>query len=163
MFRIIVDSLKTGLVTEKRPFEARPPFGFPVIDFSRCTLCEECARACPTGAIHTTTPAPGRRTLALSYAACIQCRECVTSCTEHAVSVGRDVEVAAHTREQLQRTASFDVDTATARCTSGRWTLAAVTAANWKLPRRRIRSLIWNGLASISWPVHGMRMCCSSQ
>ncbi len=117
MFRIIVDSLKTGLVTEKRPFEARPPFGFPVIDFSRCTLCEECARACPTGAIHTTTPAPGRRTLALSYAACIQCRECVTSCPEHAVSVGRDVEVAAHTREQLQRTASFDVDTATGRCT----------------------------------------------
>jgi len=117
MFRIIVDSLKTGIVTEKRPFEARPPFGFPVIDFSRCTLCEACARACPTGAIHTTAPAPGRRTLALSYAACIQCRECVTSCPEQAVSAGRDVEVAAHTREQLQQAASFDVDASTGRCT----------------------------------------------
>jgi Ni,Fe-hydrogenase III small subunit/formate hydrogenlyase subunit 6/NADH:ubiquinone oxidoreductase subunit I len=117
MFRIIVDSLKTGIVTEKHPFEVRPPFGFPVIDFPRCTLCDECARACPTGAIHTARPAPGRRTLALSYAACIQCRECVASCPEQAVSAGTDVEVAAYAREQLQQTASFDVDAATGRCT----------------------------------------------
>ncbi len=78
MFRIILDSLKTGIVTEQRPFDRRPPFGFPVIDFSRCTMCDECARVCPTGAIQTEAAAPGQRTLALSYAACIQCRECVT-------------------------------------------------------------------------------------
>ena len=59
MFRIIVDSLKTGIITEADPFDVRPPFGFPVIDFPRCTLCEECARSCPTGAIHTGPPRPG--------------------------------------------------------------------------------------------------------
>ena len=117
MFRIIVDSLKTGIVTEERPFDRRPPFGFPVIDFARCTACDECARVCPTGAIYTTTPAPGQRTLALSYASCIQCRECVAGCPEGAVSAGNDTEVAAFTREQLERSALFDVDPSTNRCT----------------------------------------------
>ncbi len=117
MFKIIVDSLRTGILTEPKPFEVRPPFGFPVIDFPRCTLCEECARACPTGAIHMGATEPGQRTLSLSYASCIQCRACVDACPEKAVSGGRDVEVAAFSREQLQQTASFDVNTATGACT----------------------------------------------
>jgi len=112
MFKIIVDSLRTGILTEPRPFDVRPPFGFPVIDFPRCTLCEECARACPTGAIHMGATEPGQRTLSLSYASCIQCRACVDACPEKAVSGGRDVEVAAFSREQLQQTASFDVNMA---------------------------------------------------
>ena len=116
MFKIIVDSIKTGVITESRPFDLRPPFGFPVIDFPRCTLCEECARACPTGAIHSQASGPDQRTLSLSYAACIQCRACVDACPENAVSAGRDVEVAAFTRQQLQQTASFDVDAATGAC-----------------------------------------------
>jgi Ni,Fe-hydrogenase III small subunit/Pyruvate/2-oxoacid:ferredoxin oxidoreductase delta subunit len=117
MFKIIVDSLKTGIITEARPFDARPPFGFPVIDFPRCTLCEECARWCPTGAIHAEEAGPGQRTLSLSYASCIQCRACVDACPEKAVSGGRDIEVAAFSRQQLQQTASFDVNAATGGCT----------------------------------------------
>jgi Ni,Fe-hydrogenase III small subunit/formate hydrogenlyase subunit 6/NADH:ubiquinone oxidoreductase subunit I len=117
MFKIIVDSLKTGVVTEQRPFDTRPPFGFPVIDFSRCTMCDECARVCPTGAIHAATTAPGQRTLTLSLAACIQCRECVNACGEHAITPGRDAEVAAYSRDQLRQAAVFDVDAATGRCT----------------------------------------------
>ena len=88
-----------------------------MIDFPRCTVCEECARACPTGAIHTGAAGPGQRTLSLSYASCIQCRACVDACPEKAVSGGRDVEVAAFSREQLQQTASFDVNAATGACT----------------------------------------------
>jgi len=117
MFSILVNSLKTGIVTEDRPFDARPPFGFPVIDFTRCTLCEECARSCPTGAIHIGTTAPGQRTLALSYGSCIQCRECVSACPDDAVSAGRATEVAAYTRAQLTQAAAFDVDPVTGRCT----------------------------------------------
>jgi Ni,Fe-hydrogenase III small subunit/formate hydrogenlyase subunit 6/NADH:ubiquinone oxidoreductase subunit I len=117
MFRIIMDSVRAGILTEAQPFDARPPFGYPVIDYARCTLCEACARACPTAAIRTTSTQPGHRMLSLSYASCIQCRACVEACGEHAVSPGRDVEVAAFTRQQLEETATFDVDEGTGACT----------------------------------------------
>jgi Ni,Fe-hydrogenase III small subunit/formate hydrogenlyase subunit 6/NADH:ubiquinone oxidoreductase subunit I len=109
MFRILGKSLRTGILTERRPFAGRPPFGFPVIDFAKCTACDECARACPTGAIQVTAPATGRRRVSLSYAACIQCRECVAACPEQAVSAGRDFEISAYTRDQLTHTGTFDV------------------------------------------------------
>lgn len=117
MFSIIAKSLKTGVLTEANPFGGHASFGFPTIDFSRCTACDECARACPTGAIQSATPAPGRKTLSLSYAACIQCRACVTGCPEQAVSVSSAVEIAAYSREQLAQTASFDIDPMTGRST----------------------------------------------
>jgi Ni,Fe-hydrogenase III small subunit/formate hydrogenlyase subunit 6/NADH:ubiquinone oxidoreductase subunit I len=117
MFRIILKSLQIGVLTETDPFGGHASFGFPVIDFSRCTACDECVRSCPTGAIQTATPSPGLKTLSLSYAACIQCRACVTGCPEQAVSVSNDVDIAAYSREQLARTASFDIDPATGRGT----------------------------------------------
>jgi Ni,Fe-hydrogenase III small subunit/Pyruvate/2-oxoacid:ferredoxin oxidoreductase delta subunit len=117
MFNIITKSLKTGVLTEANPFGTRASFGFPVIDFSRCTACDDCVRSCPTGAIRSETPDPNRKTLSVSYAACIQCGECVTACPEQAVDVSSDVEVAAYSREQLAQTASFDIDPATGRNT----------------------------------------------
>lgn len=139
MFSIIAKSLKTGVLTEANPFGARASFGFPVVDFSRCTACDECVRSCPTGAIQTTTPAPGRKTLSLSYAACIQCRECVTACPEEAVSVSTDVEVAAYSREQLARTASFDVDPVTGRGTFRHVEVAAGLSLSESADRLRAR------------------------
>jgi Ni,Fe-hydrogenase III small subunit/formate hydrogenlyase subunit 6/NADH:ubiquinone oxidoreductase subunit I len=110
VFRILSKSLKTGVVTKADPFQARPPLGLPVIDFARCTACEECARACPTAAIAFSAPAPDRRQLSLSYAACILCRECVEACPEQVVASGRDLDLAVYTREQLKQTASFELD-----------------------------------------------------
>ena len=115
MSSILGKSLMTGVLTEANPFGSRASFGFPVIDFNRCTACEACARSCPTGAIRTEATAKDRKTLSLSYAACIQCRECVAQCPEEAVSVSTGVEVAAYTREQLARRATFDIDPATSR------------------------------------------------
>jgi len=117
MLGILINSLKTGVITERHPLGVPASFGFPVIDFSRCTACDECARACPTGAISTTSAGAVKKIVTLSYAACLQCRACVTGCPEQAVSVSHDVEVAAYTRQQLARSASFDVDPATGRGT----------------------------------------------
>jgi len=121
MFRLITQSLTTGSLTEADPFGARASFGFPIIDFSRCTACAGCVEACPTGAIHASAPAAGRTTLTLSYASCIQCRACVAACPEQAVSAGHTIEIAAYSRQQLARTASFYVNPET-----GRWTLRDV-------------------------------------
>jgi Ni,Fe-hydrogenase III small subunit/formate hydrogenlyase subunit 6/NADH:ubiquinone oxidoreductase subunit I len=120
MIRILTTSLKTGVVTEPETFGARASFGFPIIDFSRCTACDDCARLCPTGAIRTSSPAPERRTLTVSYAACIQCGECVAGCPDRAISPSTRIDVAAYSREQLARTGVFVLDPAT-----GRWTFRA--------------------------------------
>jgi Ni,Fe-hydrogenase III small subunit/formate hydrogenlyase subunit 6/NADH:ubiquinone oxidoreductase subunit I len=117
MFNLLTKSLQTGVLTEANPFGTRASFGFPVMDFSRCTACDDCVRSCPTGAIQSAMPTTGWKTLTLSYAPCIQCRECVNACPEQAITVSHGVEVAAYTREQLARTASFTVDVGTGRTT----------------------------------------------
>jgi Ni,Fe-hydrogenase III small subunit/formate hydrogenlyase subunit 6/NADH:ubiquinone oxidoreductase subunit I len=125
MFRILARSARTGIVTDPRPLAARLHRGFPVIDFRRCTACGDCARACPTGAIEVaetgptrTGPSPGTgRTVSLSYGPCISCRECLPACPEGAVTAGNEFDLAAYTREQLTRRASFDLDPASGRAT----------------------------------------------
>ena len=115
MFRILAKSLKTGIVTKKDPFSARPPFGFPVIDFEACTACDECVRVCPTAALQTERGTPERKRLSLSYGLCIQCRECALACPQGAIRPGREQEVAVYSRDQLAQRASFDVDRETGR------------------------------------------------
>lgn len=117
MLGILAKSLRTGVITESDPFGAAATFGFPVIEFSRCTACEECARACPTGAIQVDASTHGTRTVALSYAACIQCRACVAACPEGAIGISTAVEIAAYTRGQLARSASYAIDPVTGRAT----------------------------------------------
>lgn len=117
MLDILSTSLRTGSLTEADPFGGHASFGFPVMDFTRCVACDACTRACPTGAIQAEAVTPVLTHVSLSYAACIQCRACVTACPEQAISVSPDIEVAAYSRDQLARTASFDVDPATGRGT----------------------------------------------
>lgn len=115
MFRILSKSLRTGIVTTKDPFSSRPSFGFPVIDYAACTACDECVRVCPTAALQADRPSPERKTLSLSLSLCIQCRECASACPEGAIHGGHQLEVAAYSRDQMTRRASFDVDRATGR------------------------------------------------
>ena len=117
MLGILLKSFKTGVITESDPLGVPASFGFPVIDFRRCTACDKCTRVCPTAAIDTATAGPNRKIVSLSYASCIQCRACVAGCPEQAVSVSHAVEVAAYTRQQLARSASFDIDPVSGRGT----------------------------------------------
>lgn len=116
MISIILKSLKTGVLTEAPSTAANVAFGFPIIDFARCVACDDCARACPTGAIET-APGPELKTVTLSYGACIQCQACVSACSEGAIGISHDVDVAAYTRSQLAQRASFAIDGASGRGT----------------------------------------------
>jgi Ni,Fe-hydrogenase III small subunit/NAD-dependent dihydropyrimidine dehydrogenase PreA subunit len=113
MLNILMKSMRIGRLTESHPFDARPSFGFPVIEFSRCTLCDRCVSACPTGAIRITAVNAAQRCLSLSYAACIQCRACVAACPDQAIRSGHDVDIATFTRQQLDHAALFDIDQTT--------------------------------------------------
>jgi Ni,Fe-hydrogenase III small subunit/formate hydrogenlyase subunit 6/NADH:ubiquinone oxidoreductase subunit I len=117
MLGILSKSLRTGVLTEANPFGRPAAPGFPVIDFSRCTACADCAAACPTTAIRTSTEDRARVVMSLSYASCIQCGACVTACGEQAVRLSDGPDIAAYTRQQLAQAASFDIDPATGRCT----------------------------------------------
>ena len=111
MFRILARSARTGIVTDEHPLAARPHRGFPAIDFRKCTACGDCASACPTGAIEV-AQTERARTVSLSYGQCISCRECVAACPEGAMTAGHGLDLAAYTRGQLTRRASFDLDPA---------------------------------------------------
>jgi Ni,Fe-hydrogenase III small subunit/formate hydrogenlyase subunit 6/NADH:ubiquinone oxidoreductase subunit I len=129
MFQILSRSLKTGVVTEPLASKAQAEFAFPILDFTRCTACDECARVCPTDAIQSIDTSPDRKTLSLFYGACIQCRECVARCPEQAIGVSHDIEVSAYTREQLTRSASFVVHPATGQGVVDRVHEPAITIA----------------------------------
>ncbi len=71
MFKFLEQS--SGILTNSFPeIVEEPPDGFrgkPEIDFARCTACDRCAAACPTGAI-TAGPspeAPGERIVSIDY------------------------------------------------------------------------------------------------
>lgn len=121
MFRILARSVRAGIVTDPQPLAPRLHRGFPVIDFSRCTACGDCARACPTGAIRVletggTAPGPSprtSRTVSLSYGQCISCQECFAVCPEAVVTAAGAFDPVAYTREQLTRCASFELEPST--------------------------------------------------
>ncbi len=136
MLTILSHSLRTGRLTEVNPFEARPPFGFPVIDFSRCTACRACVDACPTGAIRLTAGGADRQVLALSWAACTQCRDCLPACPERAIADGAQGDVTALTKAQLGHAAAFRLDAAT-----GRGHLLEVVAQDGPSPAESARQL----------------------
>ena len=115
MFSLLLPSLSRGVMTENARPEAVAEFGFPVIDFDRCVACDRCAVVCPTRAIQVAPVDANRQAVTLSLAACIQCRECVAACPEGAVRVSAQVELAAHTRNQLMSRGVFEIDRATGR------------------------------------------------
>ena len=55
----------------------------PECDFSKCTMCGDCVRACPTYACDLV----GAGRFALESAYCVGCNLCVEVCPEHALTM----------------------------------------------------------------------------
>ena len=109
MFKIVNDSIRTGIVTSRFPASVDPPpdgfRGKPVINFASCTACDKCAGACPTGAIAIRPEGPGRH-VSISYGDCIFCGECESACPD-VVTLTKDFQLAVTEKAMLTVSADY--------------------------------------------------------
>lgn len=114
MLKILQRTITSGIATNAYPaVVADPPDGFrgkPVIDFTKCTACDQCANACPTNAL--TVSANGgetdQRTVVLDYGDCIFCGECEAACPD-AVRLTKEFRLAVHEKSKLTTRAVYNL------------------------------------------------------
>jgi Ni,Fe-hydrogenase III small subunit/formate hydrogenlyase subunit 6/NADH:ubiquinone oxidoreductase subunit I len=102
MLRILVNALRTGVVTTRYPAEPSvPPDRFRGAPVLRPGGSLPPPAVCPTGAL-TEHFAAGRRHVALDLARCVFCGRCAEDPWAGAVTMGRDFELAARCRADLR-------------------------------------------------------------
>jgi Ni,Fe-hydrogenase III small subunit/formate hydrogenlyase subunit 6/NADH:ubiquinone oxidoreductase subunit I len=102
MLRIVINALRTGVVTTSFPVQPSLPAdrfrGAPVL---RPGSALPPPAVCPTGALSERRDAGGHR-VALDLAQCVFCGRCAEDPWAGAVSLGRDFELAAQSRSDLR-------------------------------------------------------------
>ena len=111
MFKILDKTFRTGTVTTPYPQSASklPPNsrGLPEFDWAKWQDARPAAEVCPTGAIAVSDT--GRsRTVTVDYGRCIACGECAEA--DAAVSISREFELSARTRNELVSFAEYTLD-----------------------------------------------------
>jgi Ni,Fe-hydrogenase III small subunit len=102
MLRIVMNALRTGVVTTRYPAEPSvPPDRFRGAPVLRPGSHLPPPAVCPTGAISEHLDARGRH-VALDLARCVFCGRCAEDPWAGAVAMGRDFELAARTRSDLR-------------------------------------------------------------
>jgi Ni,Fe-hydrogenase III small subunit/NAD-dependent dihydropyrimidine dehydrogenase PreA subunit len=89
------------MVYPDAPQPVPPRFrGLPLLDASRCPDdCQECASACPYGAITVSN------TLKLDMGKCLFCDDCAVACPQNAITFSTDARLSGGSRESLTVTA----------------------------------------------------------
>jgi Ni,Fe-hydrogenase III small subunit/formate hydrogenlyase subunit 6/NADH:ubiquinone oxidoreductase subunit I len=102
MLRIVMNALRTGVVTMRYPEEpSAPPDRFRGAPVLRPGSHLPPPSVCPTGAITEHADEEGRH-VALDLARCVFCGRCAEDPWAGAVTMGRDFELAARHREDLR-------------------------------------------------------------
>ena len=102
MLRILLNALRTGVVTTRYPAEPSvPPERFRGAPLLRPGSGLPPPAICPMGALSERLDA-GRRHVALDLARCVFCGRCAEDPWAGAVSMGREFELAARTRSDLR-------------------------------------------------------------
>jgi Ni,Fe-hydrogenase III small subunit len=102
MLRILLNALRTGVVTTRYPAEPSvPPDRFRGAPVLRAGSGLPPPAICPTGALSERFDA-GRRHVGLDLARCVFCGRCAEDPWAGAVTMGRDFELAARTRSDLR-------------------------------------------------------------
>jgi Ni,Fe-hydrogenase III small subunit/formate hydrogenlyase subunit 6/NADH:ubiquinone oxidoreductase subunit I len=103
VLRIVLNALRTGVVTTRYPAEpAVAPDRFRGAPVFRPGGRLPPPALCPTGAISERFDSAGGRHVALDLARCVFCGRCAEDPWEGAVTIGRDFELAARTRDDLR-------------------------------------------------------------
>ena len=102
MLRILLNALRTGVVTTRYPAEPSvPPERFRGAPVLRPGSALPPPAVCPTGALSERLEAGGRR-VGLDLARCVFCGRCAEDPWAGAIAMGRDFELAARTRSDLR-------------------------------------------------------------
>jgi Ni,Fe-hydrogenase III small subunit/formate hydrogenlyase subunit 6/NADH:ubiquinone oxidoreductase subunit I len=102
MIRILVNALRTGVVTTRYPAEpSLPPERFRGAPALRPGSRLPPPAVCPTGALSERFDAEGRH-VALDLARCVFCGRCAEDPWADAINMGRDFELAARSRDDLR-------------------------------------------------------------
>jgi Ni,Fe-hydrogenase III small subunit/formate hydrogenlyase subunit 6/NADH:ubiquinone oxidoreductase subunit I len=102
VLRILLNALRTGVVTTRYPAEPSvPPDRFRGAPVLRPGSRLPPPSVCPTGALSERFDA-GRRHVALDLARCVFCGRCAEEPWTGAVAMGRDFELAARGRDDLR-------------------------------------------------------------
>ena len=102
MLRILINALRTGVVTTRYPAEPSvPPDRFRGAPVLRSGSHLPPPAVCPTGAISERFDEEGRH-VALDLARCVFCGRCAEDPWAGAITVGRDFELAARGRADLR-------------------------------------------------------------
>lgn len=102
MLRILLNALRTGVVTTRYPAQPSvPPERFRGAPVLRAGSRLPPPAVCPTGALSERLEA-GHRHVALDLARCVFCGRCAEDPWAGAITMGRDFELAARTRSDLR-------------------------------------------------------------
>jgi Ni,Fe-hydrogenase III small subunit len=102
MLRIVLNALRTGVVTMRYPAEPSvPPDRFRGAPVLRPGSRLPPPAVCPSGALSERVDGSGRH-VALDLARCVFCGRCAKDPWEGAVTMGRDFELAARSRDDLR-------------------------------------------------------------
>lgn len=102
MLRIVMNALRTGVVTTRYPAEpAGAPDRFRGAPVLRAGSRLPPPAVCPVGALSERFDG-GARHVALDLARCVFCGRCAEDPWEDAVTMGRDFELAARSREDMR-------------------------------------------------------------
>ena len=113
MFRILNQTLKTGIVTiayPDAPATAPERFrGAPRFDFDRWRDARPAAEVCPTEAI-SISERDSTRLVTVDYGRCIYCGQCAEATGDRAIEITRQFELATRLRSDLVLTAEYTLN-----------------------------------------------------
>ena len=112
MLRILINALRTGVVTTRYPAEPSvPPERFRGAPVLRPGAHLPPPSVCPSGALSEHLDADGRR-VELDLARCVFCGRCAEDPWTDAITMGREFELAARSRDDLRIEVVADESTA---------------------------------------------------